>query len=85
MKTQKPKKRAHAATQCDRLLAALMRGERITRLESITRYKILNTWQRVRELRDAGHEVLVDYETRNGARVAVYYMQPKTNPEGLPA
>jgi hypothetical protein len=69
-------KKKPATTQNDRLLAALMKGRRITRASALNGLGVLNLWQRVRELKDLGHDIVCE-KTRlrkGGPFVGVYYM-----------
>lgn len=74
-------------TQCEQVEKELRAGRRLTRFEATMEFGILNLWQRVRELKEAGLDIQCDMETRNGKRVGVYYLaaDSETGQEGLPS
>lgn len=61
------------ATQCDKVLAwLLIRGELTTR-EAVTELNIMALPRRIKDLRNAGHNIVTRYEkSPNGAKYGVY-------------
>lgn len=68
-------------SQCETLLAALKRGERLTVADALTHYGIYALSQRAGELRRSGHPVVSEMvAVGNGKRVAQYsYVAPSGN------
>lgn len=55
-----------------KLLKALKRGEKITKLGALKRWGFINTGARISELRARGHDITTTMITRNGKRYARY-------------
>lgn len=65
-------------TQCDVLLAALQRGERLTVAVALSQYGVYALSQRMGDLRKLGWHVLDRWvETSSGARVKEYRLEEK--------
>lgn len=59
--------------QSDQILAALLRGEKITPLEALYKYGCFRLGARIWDLRQAGHKIKSEtHVTPDGKRVAVY-------------
>lgn len=62
-------------TQCNRILAHLKAGKRITFLQAFTDFGCMHLPRRILDLKERGHPIDKDTITLpNGKRVAEYYM-----------
>lgn len=61
-------------SQSDLILAALLRGERLTKLDAFRMGAGLSINSRIADLRRQGYVIECDVEMRNGRRVWVYRM-----------
>jgi hypothetical protein len=66
---------AASASQCDMILGALRRGERLTPLDALRRFGCLRLAARVDDLRSAGHRISTEMVTAGGKRYAVYRLE----------
>ena len=61
--------------QCDEILEALQRGEKITPLEALYKYGCLRLGARIWDLKQKGHKIIAENHTApNGKRVACYHL-----------
>lgn len=58
------------------ILDALQRGEELTTLDGLTRWRTMTLSQRISELRQQGHHVIKRNVRRNGKTVAAYSIAP---------
>ena len=60
-------------TQCSKVLAWLQTQGELTTREAVTELDIMSLPRRIMELREAGHNISMEYRTsRSGARYGVY-------------
>ena len=64
----------HLESQEKRILTALQKGEQLTQLEMLYRFGAGQSGTRIFNLRRQGHNIASKMVTRNGKRVALYYM-----------
>lgn len=65
-------------SQNQMILEALQAGEAITAIDALNRFRCFRLAARIRDLRDAGHDIQSIQKTTNGKNYAVYKMeQPK--------
>ena len=65
------------STQCQTLLDALKRGEKLTVATALMQYGVYALSQRVGELRKAGHPITPRMVEVNGKRIAQYSYEPE--------
>lgn len=64
------------ATQCETLLEALKRGERLTVLDALNRFGVMALSQRIGSLKREGHPIESQMiRVPSGKRVACYWMR----------
>jgi hypothetical protein len=59
-------------TQKEKVLKLLQRGEKITRAKAVAKFDIYCLPERIRDLKDDGHEIAAEMVKRNGKRFASY-------------
>ena len=59
-------------TQANQILSALKRGEKLTPLQALRKYGCMRLAARIKDLRDAGHDINTTLIRTQGARVARY-------------
>lgn len=59
-------------TQTTQILSALKRGEKLTPLQALRKYGCMRLAARIKDLRDAGHDINTTVIRTQGARVARY-------------
>lgn len=67
-------------SQCDILLAALLRGERLTKLDAFRMGAGLSINSRVADLRRQGYVIECEVEERDGRRVYAYRLIDQASP-----
>jgi len=66
----------HFSKQCSIVLEALQRGERLTTVSALIKYKVGDLRRRIKDLRDY-HKVNVQSSFVNGSRYKEYYLNLK--------
>lgn len=67
-------------TQEDRVLQYLRSHGSLTTMEAVRELSIMNPQQRIKKLRDAGYNIVTDWEiSPAGARYGVYRLQEDNN------
>ena len=65
-------KAPHTKAQCTRILRYLKRGNSITPVSALSRFRCMRLAARIADLRDAGHRITSRIMQRNGKRFAAY-------------
>lgn len=64
--------------QADEILAALQKGDRLTSLQALKRFRCLRLGARIFELKEAGHPIEDEWHHTNGKRVKRYFLAATT-------
>lgn len=59
-------------TQCEEILKALKKGEKLTPLQALNKFGTLRLGARILDLRNAGHNIKTTMVRRGKSRVAEY-------------
>ena len=67
-------------TQNDQIMAALLAGQTITPLDALRDFGCFRLAARIDELRQQGHCITTEFQTRNGKKYAAYRLIAPNHP-----